>query len=98
MSSANAAKLCPNAQNYSALPLPSQVSGYARLMVGEAQVPKLKLAENAALKLKLSMAARPARREPNAALLLQGWQFLSRQAMNSDLWAGLEPEVSSPIR
>ena len=67
MSSVNVAKPSPNAQNYSALPLPSKASEYARRMAGEAQALKPKQADNVVLKLKLSMAARPARREPNAA-------------------------------
>jgi hypothetical protein len=67
VSSANAAKPSPSAQNYSALPLPSKASGYAKLTVGEALALKPKQADNVALKLKTFMAARPARREPNAA-------------------------------
>ena len=67
MSHANVAKRGPNAQSYSALPLPSKVSGYARRMAGEALALKLKLADNVVLKPKLSMAVRPARCEPNAA-------------------------------
>ncbi len=67
MSHANAAKPSPNAQNYSALLLLSKASGYVRHMAGEAPALKRKLADNVVLKLKLSMAARPARREPNAA-------------------------------
>ncbi len=67
MSSVNVAKPSPNAQSYSALPQPSKASGYAKRMAGEAQALKPKQADNVVLKLKLSMAARPARREPNAA-------------------------------
>ena len=40
---------------------------YARRMAGEVPALKLKLADNVALKLKPSMAERPARRDPNAA-------------------------------
>jgi hypothetical protein len=67
VSHANAAKPGPNAQNYSALPLPSKASGYARRMAGEALALKPKQADNVALKLRPFMAARPARCEPNAA-------------------------------
>ncbi len=67
VSSANAAKPSQNAQNCSALPLPSKASGYARRMAGEALVLKPKLADNVVLKLRPFMDARPARREPNAA-------------------------------
>ncbi len=66
MSLANVAKLCPNAQSFNALPLPSKASGYARHMEGEVPALKLKLAENAVLRSKQSMDARPARRELNA--------------------------------
>jgi hypothetical protein len=47
VSSVNAAKPNPNAQSYSALPLPSKVSGYARRMAGEALALKLKQADYA---------------------------------------------------
>ena len=67
MSSANAAKPSPNAQNYSALPLPSKESEYVRRTAGEALALKPKLADNAVLRQKPYMGARPARREPNAA-------------------------------
>ncbi len=67
MSSASAAKPSPNAQNYSAQPLPSKASGYAKLTAGEAQAPKQKLADNVALKLKPFMAARPAKCEMSGA-------------------------------
>jgi hypothetical protein len=67
VSSANAVKPGPNAQNFSALPLPSKASGYVRHMAGEAPALKPKLAENVALKPKPFMDARPARREQNVA-------------------------------
>ena len=67
MSHANAAKPNPNLQNYNALPLPSNASVYVRRMAGEALAQKPKLADNVVLKQKPFMAARPARREPNAA-------------------------------
>lgn len=67
MSLANAAKPSPNAQSCNALPLPSKVSGYARLTAGEALALKPRQADNAVLKLKPSMDARPARRGPNVA-------------------------------
>lgn len=67
MSSANAAKPSPNAQNYNALPLPSKASGYVRRMAGEVPALKPRQADNVALKLNPFMDARPARREPKAA-------------------------------
>ena len=67
VSHASVARPSPNAQSYSALPLPSKASECVRRMAGEAPALKRKLADNVVLKLKLSMAARPARREPNAA-------------------------------
>ena len=67
MLSANAAKPSPNEQNSNAPPPPSKASGFVRRTAGEALALKQKLAENDALKLKLFMAARPARCEPNAA-------------------------------
>ena len=67
MSSANAAKPSPSAQNYSALPLPSKASGYARRTAGEVLALKPKLADNVVLKPKLSMAVRRTKRETNVA-------------------------------
>ena len=67
MSLANVAKLSPNAQSSNAPLLPSKASGFARLMAGGVLALKPKLVDNVALKLKPSMDARPARREPSAA-------------------------------
>jgi len=67
VSSANAVKPSQNAQNCSALPLPSKAIGYVRHMAVEALALKPKLADNVALKLKPFMAERPVRRETNAA-------------------------------
>ena len=67
MSPVNAAKPSPNAQNFSAQPLPSKASGFVRHMAGEVQALKPKLADNVVLKLKPFMDARPAKRDPNAA-------------------------------
>jgi hypothetical protein len=67
VSSVNAVKPSPNEQNSNVPLQPLKVSGFARPMAGEALALKQKLAENDALKLKLFMAARPARCEPNAA-------------------------------
>ena len=61
------AKLEAPALNCSAQPLPSKASGYVRRMAGEAPALNPKQAENAVLKLNLSMDVRPARRESNAA-------------------------------
>jgi hypothetical protein len=44
-------------------------------MAGEAPALKLKLADNVVQMPKPSMAARPAKREPNVAYLRQGWQY-----------------------
>jgi hypothetical protein len=47
--------------------LPSKVNGCVRRTAGEALALKPKLADNVGLKLRPFMAARPARRETNAA-------------------------------
>jgi len=67
VSHASAAKQSPSVQNFSALPLPSKVSEYAKRMAGEALALKPKQADNVALKLRPFMAVRPARRDTNAA-------------------------------
>ena len=63
MSHARAAKRNQNAQNSNALPQLSKGSGYVRLMVVVALVLKPKMDANVALRLKLSMDARLAKRE-----------------------------------
>ena len=65
----NATSVKPEALalNYSAAHQRLKENVCANGMAGEAPALKLKLADNVVLKLKLSMAARPARREPNAA-------------------------------
>ena len=67
VSFANAAKPSQNGQNYSALPLPSKASGYARHMEGEVPALKLKLAISVVLKRKPFMGGKHAKRELNVA-------------------------------
>ena len=65
--SATSVKLEAPALNYSAAHQRLKENVCANGMAGEAPALKRKLADNVVLKLKLSMAARPARRDPNAA-------------------------------
>ena len=64
---ATSVKLEAPALNYSAAHQPLKENVFANGMAVEALAQKQKLADNAVLKLKLSMDARHARREPNAA-------------------------------
>jgi len=59
VSPANAAKPSPNAQNFSALPLPSKASGYVRHMAGEAPALKPRQADNVVQQQKSFMVTRP---------------------------------------
>ena len=63
----NSVRVHPEEPKRDAKPPQQRTSLDADSMAGEALAPKLKPADNVVLKLKLSMAARPARREPNAA-------------------------------
>jgi hypothetical protein len=65
--SATNVKLEAPALNYSAAHQRLKENVFANGMAVEALAQKQKLADNAVLKLKPSMDARPARREPNAA-------------------------------
>ena len=64
---ATSVKLEAHALNYSAAHQRLKASGYATRMAGEALALKPKLADNVVLKQRPSMAARHARRDPNAA-------------------------------
>ena len=81
--SATSVKLEALALNFSAAHQQLKENVFANGMAGEALALKPKLADNVALRLKLFMAARPARRETNAAKVRQGWQYWSRWALQS---------------